>query len=339
MKRFAMALALAMTVTSIPVSTKAEVTKDQPVIVVTGQEITGGTYSLESIVNEKSYTMEELSIMAAHNEKNKETYLYSMINKSGTKGISRGKGIRVDQLLLFSGMDGAKYKNAVSVVASDGFKVSYVPSEKRYYFPNVASGKKTGKKAVPEILAWAEGKEEGSTKVPKTVTDLGYLQLMAGQTKVKDVNNSMFNRNVNSLVVGDATEQIVLTIGKEVYTRADLLLMPRATMTHSYTNSASITVTAQVRGVALEDLLKDAKDSAKVTFETADQYAVDASGKTVGELKKAGYILAYEEVKTEGGSFEGIYETAKSDDKICGYLTLFADGEKGAKMITKITVK
>lgn len=339
MKQFALLLAVIITVSVVPVTAKAATTTDQPLVVITGRGVTGKNYTEKNIGNEVAYSLEELKALAETDKNAKNSYLYSTVNKAGTKGISKGEGIRLNALLLESGINGSTYKSEISVIASDGFRVSFTPNTKRYYYPKIATGKAKGKKIVSTILAWGEAVSKEEVKVPGKTEKLDYLKMMAGQVNVKDINNSLFNKYVQSVQVGKETTKSILTIQDRGFLRSTLLLMPRTTMDHSYTNSAGEVSKSKVRGVALADLLSVYKEDAVVRFTTADDYKVDASGKTVGELKKEGYILAYEEFNEESSSFEAIYSTAKDNEKMVGYLTLYADGSKGAKMINKIMIE
>lgn len=344
----ALALVLTLVVTMCPsmagmnvyAETNALVT-EQPEIVVTGSGVIGSSaYSADNVGLEKAYTRAEMKAMDGGSD-----VLYSSIKTQEpyTKQLSRGSGVYISSLL--SGTKADVSKDVVSFVAStDGYTISFDPAaeykngnrkttgfaEKRYVYPGLLTGSEADKAEVKPMLAWAL--TNNSSKDPVTAgNEEDYCTVAAGQLAFDDMNNSLYNKHINRVVVGSELKETVLTIGGKAYTRSDMLLMARAERTYTYSSSSG-DKTDNVTGVPMSVLLKGYSDSDVVTFGSADNYPVKASGKTVKELIDSNYILAYE----KGG--KGIYETAKGDSSIYGFLTLYGDGDKPAKLVNEITV-
>jgi len=157
---------------------------------------------------------------------------------------------------------------------------------------------------------------------------------MVGQSNVADKNNPLYVSKTNKILAGEELPTI-LEIGTKSVRRAELLLMPRADRAYTYQTSGG-QKTDYVRGVPVSELLKDFSASSNVKFVCSDGYETKAY--TLNDLITKNYILAYEK-GTGKNDLTGIYESAKGNDSIHGYLTLYGDGDKPVKMISKITVE
>lgn len=328
-----------------------------PAVVVTGQGLlTEGKYSTENVSNEKSYTLDELKaldgvkgeIYSAKKSQEPYTKLYSIVD-----------GVKLTSLVP----NLARVKGKISVVASDGYAavfdndVAYDNDGKaKNAKPGIASGRyfydgftSSETKEVPSVLSWAYDDVEGvdgaaPTSKPSATKAKNYLRLFVGQYKGtngnnEDMNAPLFNgkdgASINKIVVGDAVDEVVLTVGSKNYTRADLLLLPYAEYTYSYTSKKG-DMNDTVRGVPFSVLLKDSKANAKVSFAAADGYDMSKSTMTVRDLNKGKYMLAY--AIQDDGEWKGIYETAKDDSSIYGFLTLYGDnGKSPSKLINKVS--
>jgi len=339
---------------------------ETPLVSVTGQGvIAGGTYTTANVGMEKSYTLTDLKTIAASdaNRSANDQYTYSAMNTYFTRNFYLGEGVRMDTLLAQSGVSGTALSDSVISALDNSstgpWTIQFDPSRTtfgtdadkldskttqafsatRYYYPNAlnATPNEDGATAVPTILAWANTKY--TTTVPTTPTPTASLCLLTGQLGLADYNNPLYNKNTNSIQVGDAITGTALTVGSTDYTRAQVLMMPRATNSYSYTKSSGTGVTDVARGVPLSVLLASYGDNDVVTFTTADGVGALASGKTKAELVDEDYMLAYEKGATST-TLAGICNTYGTNP---GLFTLYgnpsdADGKKPAKMITGITV-
>lgn len=134
-----------------------------------------------------------------------------------------------------------------------------------------------------------------------------------------------------------ASQETAFTLDGKAYTRDQITAMESKEASFTY-NTKKGEVTDYVKGVSIAELLKGYKDADIVTFSTADNYSVAASGKTVKELTDSNYILAYA-AGASAAEMKDIYNTAKGDDTVFGYFTLYGDNDKPAKMVNSITVK
>lgn len=343
----------------------------QPVLVVSGTGIISDAYTADNISNERSYTLDELKALE------EITQLYSTINTTPTKSIYLGKGISIDKLLQESSVVGEYYgTHEIDVVASDGYTVKFDPAYtgdsmtrgrplqtpafnvNRYYYPNIKeltvdldgdgnyfysneTAAAVNGEAAKTILAWERGGERGKPETIPTTTDELYsdekpLLLMVGQQNVGEQSNPLFNKTVNKIIVGEAVTETPINIDGKDKTRSEILMMGRADRSYTYPTSGD-PKTEFVRGVPLAVLLNAYDENDTVSFTAADNYPVDASGLTVGELISGNYMLAYEK-GTGVADLKVIYETAKKNASIHGYFTLYGDGNKPAKLINSITV-
>ena len=134
-----------------------------------------------------------------------------------------------------------------------------------------------------------------------------------------------------------ASQETAFTLDGKAYTRDQITAMESKEASFTY-NTKKGEVTDYVKGVSIAELLKGYGDADVVTFSTADNYTVEASGKTVKELADSNYILAYA-AGASAAEMKDIYNTAKGDDTVFGYFTLYGDNDKPAKMVNSITVK
>ncbi|HCF50618.1 MAG TPA: hypothetical protein DER60_10065, partial [Syntrophomonas sp.] len=315
---------------------------EQPILLVSGDDIIpSGIYTAANVKNEKSYTLDELQGMTDLVESN----YYSTINNSGTKRIHLGDGITVEGLLEQSGFS-LSTDSEISMMGDDE-GVSFNGSKPllgRYYYPHIGTGSESDSVVVDAILAWANSREDqsgGSPVLPQDTNDIeeeDLLTLMVGQQNINDVNNSLYWTGVRNLIVGDVLTNTLITIAGEEFTRGEILMMERADRSYTYTKSGDITATEYVRGIPLAVLLDGYDNDYVVNFTTADNWDVEASGMTVGDLISGNYMLAYEKGDSESGPKDGIYDTKKDDASVYGYFRLYGDAVSPAKMITSITV-
>ena len=352
---------------------------EQPILLVSGQGIiAGGNYTDGNISNERSYTLADLqeleeieqlystintsptcsiylgkgiSIDKLLQEANVPTSEYGNYNIDIVTGDGSNYTIRFDP--LFEGQSATRGK----LLKTPAFDVE------RYYYPNInelvvdlddannyiyrnEEAASVGAESAKTILAWERGGERGKPGIVPTATaalfsDEKPLLLMVGQQNVWEQSNPLYNKQVNKLLVGGAVTATPITIDGTLKTRGEILMMERADRVYTYPKGES-TQTDYTRGVPLAVLLSDYDASDTVSFTAADGWTVDASGKTVGELIRSNYMLAYE-IGTSESYLTGIYSTAKKDASIHGYFTLYGEDEAGngvspAKMIDSITV-
>lgn len=318
---------------------------EKPILVVTGQGI--------GLTNEKSYTLEELKAMP------QTTALFSAINTTPTKSIYLGKGVKVVDLLSKSGFNKDKYDQyKIGFVASDGYTVTFDPSHKgdsttskklitpsfglvRYYFPKLSSGDSAGKIPVDTIIAFERAGERGQPDIIPSESALeplssdDYPLLMVGQQHVDEINNPLYNKTIQKIVVGDELSE-VLKVGNKSYTRADILLMPRVKGNWTYMKKSG-PATDYCVGVPLKELLAGYSDNDKVEFISADGYKNDPV--TIKDIKDSSkqYILAYE-TGTNANDKQAVYDSAKDDPSIIGYFRVYSQNGTLIKMVNEIRI-
>ena len=353
---FLMAIAMVFTMMPLDTSSRAyaasELQTKTPTLVVTGQELlTNGAYSAANVGKEKSYTMDELKNLGSGSVVTNQMYTSKKQKDPFTKSYYMASGVRIDALV--SGL--ADVGTNVTISSSDGYKALFNEtaaytndgsttvkpglSGNRYMYDGFEASNKT---EVPSILMWAYKYTEGSnglppTEKPTSASDKDFLTLCVGQYDdptggPEDMNNPLFNKNVNRIQVGDAIDEVVLTVGTKEYTRADILLMNFAERTYNYSSSAG-DQSDLARGVPMSELLKGEDGDSTVSFTAADGYDMSSASKTVNQLIEGNYMLAYE---VNG---EAVYSTAKKDASKYGFLTLDGDGEKPSKMINGMSVE
>ncbi|MCL1805709.1 MAG: hypothetical protein FWG28_06915, partial [Clostridiales bacterium] len=298
---------------------------EQPVLLVTGMDIIGGGYTASSVSNERSYTLAELQNLGIT-----DTRYYSSLNSAGTKRIYMGEGADAASLLALSDYT-ADTGGELTFFASDGYTVKFdsaVPlNEGRQYFPNLgmAEGEDEGAEAVGTLLAWQSGYVT-APGVPETMAAERPMRLLAGQTDLTNVNNSLFNQQLRTIQAGDAVAEAAINILDTDYTRAEILMMPRAERAYGSTT---------VRGVPLSVLLNGLSDSAVIEFHTADDYDVAATGMTKAELIAANALLVYETLTDS--VWTGYYRAQAQTGTYPAYFRLYADGLTAAHAIDAVS--
>ncbi|MCL2678570.1 MAG: hypothetical protein FWE85_05920, partial [Clostridiales bacterium] len=327
---------------------------EQAVLVVTGTGIVGGNPTAAdltaAIAGEKAYTMTELRAMMDPNY-----YTYSSINTQLTKRYYKARGVLLSTLFAGTAFMPEKYNDyTVKALASDGYSATLDPSVSsvaggssttqgfgaaRYCYPHFAAATPNAEGAIPvPVMLALESVYATAPTVPadaQVVSDTSAPRLIIGQLSTEDQNNPVFNQNVQKLLVG-AELPAILNAGGKTYTRAELLLQPRISGNYTYSGSGG-SRTDYVMGVPLYLLLAGYGDNDEVEFVSADGYANPKV--TVGEIRSAAneYVLAYA-VGTSAADLTGIYDTARNDANIHGYLTVYTQGKTPVKMITEIKV-
>ena len=317
---------------------------EKPVLLVTGTDLIGGSltgaeYTAANISYEKSYTLDELKSMTS------VTRLYSSLNSSLTKRIYTGEGVDAAELLALSGYSADTGGN-LTFLASDGYSASFSPSISlntgRLCYPNFGAitGETEGAQPAPAMLAWKTG-YVAAPGTPALTTDENPLRLLVGQTAADNQNNGLFNQRNETIQAGSAIAGIHITVLGAAYTRAEILMMPRAERSYTYGSSGG-DKTDLARGVPLAVLLDGADDNDVIEFTAADGYTMPSNmtGLTKSDLAAGNAILAYETF--ESPAWQGIYSTAKSNAPNpagIGYFTLYIDGLSPAKMICDVSAK
>lgn len=325
-----------------------------PAVVVTGQGLLGGAeYTKDNVGLERSWSLAEMKALEGVKG---ELYTAKKQKEPYTKSYFMADGVKVSSLL-----DANAYKDEISFIATDGYSCSFLrdvkyknPSEKnaaglasgRYFYDGFGTEKT---KEVPAILSWAYDAVEGDNgqppaEKPEGVIDRGdKLRLIVGQYDGKgggaeDMNQPLYNGNdkagIQKIRVGKEITETALTIGKNAYTRADVLLMPFAERTYSYTTQGG-DKTDLARGVPMSVLLEGCGENDLVSFRSADDYPVnDNQSMTVKELIDGNFMLAYQ--------INGVsqYQTGANNAKqeVHGFFSLCGDGFKPAKMVNQIAV-
>lgn len=358
-----MVLALAMTLTMIPmlgspVYADSGLQTQTPVLVVTGSGLIGndGVYGSDNVSLEKSYTLDELKGLGEGYVVLSQKYSAMKSKDPFAKNYFLVDGVKVAALL---GKEESEITDDISVYATDNYAVQFlyegtytngktktVGLNQPRYFYNFETGEQG--EQVPAVIGWADINTGITDKsVPTALpegepAELGFLRLYCGQLAVEgggvaDMNQPLFNgidteTQVYKIQEGSAIDEVVLTVGSQTYTRADVLMMDFAEAEYSYSTSGG-DKTDLVRGVPMSVLLDGQDSSAVVSFEAADGYDMSSASKTVQELIDGNYMLGYE----VNGS--GVYATAKSGAEAgYGFLTLYGDGAKPSKMVNKLTV-
>ncbi len=331
---------------------------EKPVLIITGSGVVGGNPTesdlTSGIAYEKAYTMDELEALASNN-----TYVYSSLNSVGTKRIYKASGVLLTDLFLNTAFTQDKHNSFnVKLTASDGYSALFDISHQggsiggtqagsppttqafgaeRKYFPNFADENPNDENAqdAPSILALKSTYLTAPQIPADTEVDTAAPRLIIGQLTYDDMNNPMFNQRVQKVIVGDELPNI-LKIGNSNYSRTQLLIMDRYTGSYTYTTQSG-SRTDYAQGVPLLKLLTGYDDSAQVEFISADGYANPIV--TIGDIKNDSnkYLLAYANGSSQSG-LKGIYDTAKNDSSIHGYLTVYAQDKSPVKMVNAIRV-
>ena len=324
-----------------------------PVLVVTGTGVVGDNNTAALVGKEKAFTMTELEALGF------DTVYASTVNSLGTKRIYNTKGITVEKLLDAAGIKIADV-DAISFIAGDGYASKWgsatpngLITAPRYYYPGILAGAGSGQgggggtgggtgggggakaQVVPPMLAFfstcnseALPAEAAAIAAPDSPT------LIVGQTDIENINNGLFSRGIKKVVVGEALPTVIKVDGKD-YTRADLLLLSRATDTASYI-SGGVAATDKIVGTPLADLLAAYNDADVVKFISADGYGNPSV--TVGEIRNSAtpFLLVYE-FAVGDAELAAVYDSSKSDSSIFGYVRVYGGGER-MRIISEITV-
>ena len=301
----------------------------QPVLLVTGQGIIGGgAYTPANISNERSYTMDELQALDELQTLGlTATRLYSAINSAGTRRIYHSEGVDVTGLLGLSGYtDGG-----IIIAASGAFSRSINLDDPRYYYPDIANGSSGGGTEVGAILAW-KSTVAVAPAVPGAEEMVSQaLQLQVGQTSPEDINNSLYVGELDQIRAGDVIAGPHINILGNDYTRAQILMMPRAEGQFTYFSQGGDR-TDRVRGVPMSKLLEGLSDGDVVEFRSADNWGgISAYTMTKGELIEKNAILAYERFNND--VWQGYCDGSGPEQ---GYFRLFIDGMSPAQRINTV---
>lgn len=357
-------LSLAMLFTMMPTLVPAYAAEtglktQHPALVVTGSALIGSeVYSSDNVSLEKTYTLEELKALKGATV-SKQKYSALKSKEPFAKNYYLVDGVKIASLL--GKTDDSQLTEDVKVFASDGYAIKFLKdgtyengkgktvalTQGRYFydFNTKARGDK-----VPAVIGWADidtGLTDGSAPAALpggNTKDIGFLRLYVGQLDitgggVEDMNQPLWNgkdseTTVNMLEYGNQLKDVVLTVGTTEYTRADLLKLDYAEYTYKYTTKKG-DMEDTVRGIPFSVLLKGAKNNAKVSFETADNYD-GMKSMTVKELNNKKYMLAY--AIKEDGEWKGIYDADKENAAIYGFLKLYGDdGSSPSKFVNKVT--
>ncbi|MGI6361577.1 MAG: stalk domain-containing protein [Bacillota bacterium] len=367
-KRFAagklllvMAMIIALIVGGMIVA-QADVSKEQPVLVITGSGLgsTEGAAELGSDVKyEKAYTLSELQAMTA------KTQDYTTLNTYCFTGFLRATGVELSTLLADTGFSLPAYNGGISFIEpkADGTDswIYTINNDNRYYFPNLSTAvwakndgsvppsdpQNTGNPAntavgndpiaVSTLIAWADSTADtvAGLGTPTNYTGKTVLKNIMGQATWYDANNSGFNKYLSKIRLGDELDKVI-KIGTSEYTRAQILMMERVQGTASYNTKAG-TATKAYTGIQLADLLTDYDDNDTVEFHSYDAYDNSAANTTVANIRANAeeYVLAYE-IGDNADSKQAVYEN-KNAVNGNGYLSLF-DGSRQLKGITEIQI-
>jgi len=308
---------------------------NQPILVVTGTGI--------GIDHEQAYTESELLSM------NQQQVLYSTLNSVNKSVYTITEGVLVNDLLSLSGLPENHNDHVIRFIDSSEdkytstFENNY--GNQRYYFPNAGvegTGNNTGSVQVPIILAF---KRAENSKDPADLTDDSKApRLMVGQQTYYEQNNSLINKNVQTVQVGEPLPGVLCindddednNDGDAQYTRAELLLMGRIKGIYTYSTQGD-DATDYVTGVSLAELLENYDNSYEVEFISADGY--ENAKVTVAQVKDPSneYILAYKKGDAANNQ-SNIVDTAKSDANIKGYLRVYSKDNNPVKLVNKIKV-
>lgn len=333
-----------------------------PALVVTGKGVIGNSgYSSESVSKEKSYTMDELK---SFSDGIVENQMYSAKKASDpyARNYYKVSGVKLKALLGVADSDDIAAD--VRVIASDDYEINFVQNKayvndgktetvsidtKRSYY-DFSTEKEVSE--VPVVLAWAEfgtDNKKGDA-IPELPSDSDALKelkapkLFCGQVAVDDMNQSLFNKNCNRVIVGTPVTEAAVTVGGKAYTRAELMLMDYAVRSYTYpTQKKGVPgfATDSAKGVPLEKLLAAYADDDVVSFVTVDNWPVE--NLTVKEIKDGHYMLAYEmkreapEAEAEE-TYKGIYDSDKNDPTLNGVIRMYGDDVAPVKMLAEVKV-
>ena len=143
--------------------------------------------------------------------------------------------------------------------------------------------------------------------------------------------------NMDRAYAETGEQETVLTVNDTGYTKEQVLQMESVVKSYTYTSKKGED-TDCVKGVLLEELLKDFDKSLTVEFGNVDGYTISRQNMTLQSLIDGQAILAYQRENDES-SFEDIYDTSKDYPDKSGCLRLYTnDNQKPDKMINSIKV-
>lgn len=310
------------------------VTED-PVLVITGSDLPGGARGTAAdLTNERAYTLEELREL----EDLAAERVYSAISSFPQKIFYRGQGVDLQGLLALSGYDA---NGKIAALAPEGYRTVLDLGDERFSFPDFYDDSAEGAQPAGPMLAWKSAENRLEPPVPPEPfespdeeADASSLRLFVGQKEVDEVTSPLLAKNVNKIVAGEALDEVVLTVLEDEYTRADVLLLPRAQNDYEIATQAGTRVDT-VRGTPLSVLLEDVDNEAVIAFTTVDNYGrISEFTMTKGELVLGCAMLAYE-VKGDDGWTAYLRNT----DEGPGYFRLMVDGTSGAHAVNSIYIE
>jgi len=192
---------------------------------------------------------------------------------------------------------------------------------------------------VPVIVATRVFNDGSTLRVPTNAeVDASPLRtaprLMTGQLYPQQINSPLFNGNTQKILVGEEITGTHITVLGTNFTRAQMLMMPRAAHDHSFVNAANNTVSARVRGVPLAYLLRDVANDAIIEFTTVNNFQVQALTKS--ELIARNAMLAYETWNETTGEWEGYIRTQTDPH---GLFRLFVDDMSPPHAVDSVSVR
>lgn len=291
------ALAFVLTLTLVLgqigfITPNADNADNQPVLVITG---TG-------VRTELAFTLDQLKSMT----EGKIIQDYSSVNRVGTKKLQAGEGIKLSYLLQLAGVSDSYGK--ITFCASDGFRREFTKEQMttaRFFYPNIFSGSDDNAKAAEMIIAYRSmAITSGSIDHKQLKDNEGNppLQLMLGQSDLKDVNNSLYVSGLNKIIVGDPLPEAFKLSGNiaavKSYTMADIKLMATGSEKYTYMTKGGEKTTA-CKGVFLRELLSELKldgSGYNVQIDTTDAASYPVEPVPLKEMLDASkvYLLAYE---------------------------------------------
>ena len=141
--------------------------------------------------------------------------------------------------------------------------------------------------------------------------------------------------NMDRAYAETGEQETVLTVNDTGYTKEQILQMESVVKSYTYTSKKGED-TDCVKGVLLEELLKDFDKSLTVEFGNVDGYTISRQNMTLQSLIDGQAILAYQRENDES-SFEDIYDTSKDYPDKSGCLRLYTnDNQRPDKMINSI---
>ena len=143
--------------------------------------------------------------------------------------------------------------------------------------------------------------------------------------------------NMDRAYAETGEQETVLTVNDTGYTKEQILQMESVVKSYTYTSKQE-EKTDYVKGVLLEELLKDFDKGLTVEFGNVDGYTISRQNMALQSLIDGQAILAYQ-CGTDESSLEDVYDTSKDYPDKSGCLRLYTnDNQKPDKMINSIKV-